>query len=93
MRVAAKIQVNTCGVRVGDGLGRVRQENLELTLGNSLDRQRHIMAPERSWIVDSGPIWGLALSAPLVLLLDRLFPAPRKLWVEPPASEAKGATA
>jgi hypothetical protein len=50
-------------------------------------------ALQSAWIVTAGPIWGLALSAPLVPLLDRLFPAPRKRWVEPPLSEPKGAAA
>jgi Na+-transporting NADH:ubiquinone oxidoreductase subunit NqrB len=50
-------------------------------------------ALQSAWIVTAGPIWGLALSAPLVPLLDRLFPAARKHWVEPPLSEPKGAAA
>ncbi len=47
---------------------------------------------QTSWIVTAGPIWGLALTAPLVPVLDRILPAPRKRWVEPPP-EPKGAAA
>jgi len=46
-----------------------------------------------NWIVTAGPLWGLVLSAPLVPLLDRLFPAPRKLWVEPAIPDPKGVPA
>ena len=50
---------------------------------------------QTSWIVTAGPIWGLALTAPLVPVLDRILPAPRKRWVEPPPDppEPKGAAA
>lgn len=50
-------------------------------------------ALQSAWIVTAGPLWGLALAAPLVPLLDRLFPAPRKHWVEPTVPELKGANA
>ena len=36
---------------------------------------------QHSWIVTAGPLWGLVLMAPLVPLLDRLCPAPRKTWI------------
>lgn len=52
---------------------------------------------QHSWIVTAGPLWGLVLLAPLVPLLDWLFPAPRKTWTDPvhPSSipERKGAVA
>jgi Na+-transporting NADH:ubiquinone oxidoreductase subunit NqrB len=54
---------------------------------------------QHSWVVTAGPLWGLALLAPLVPILDRIFPAPRKTWVEAlvpePSriSERKGVTA
>jgi hypothetical protein len=50
-------------------------------------------ALQSAWIVTAGPIWGLALSAPLVPLLDRLFPAPRKHWVDLPISKPEGVAA
>ena len=50
-------------------------------------------ALQAAWVVNAGPIWGLVLSAPLVPLLDRLFPAPRKEWVATPLPEPKGAAA
>jgi len=50
-------------------------------------------ALQTAWIVDAGPIWGLALSAPLVPVLDRLFPAPPKRWVEPASLQPKGIAA
>lgn len=49
-------------------------------------------ALQTTWIVTAGPIWGLALTAPLVPVLDRVLPAPRKRWTEPP-SEPKGVAA
>lgn len=49
-------------------------------------------ALQSAWIVTAGPIWGLALAAPLVPLLDRIFPAPRKQWVEP-MQDPKGVAA
>ena len=49
---------------------------------------------QAEWIVTTGaPIWGLVLSAPMVPLLDRLFPAPRKEWVAPVHSQPKGVAA
>jgi Na+-transporting NADH:ubiquinone oxidoreductase subunit NqrB len=48
---------------------------------------------QHSWLVTAGPLWGLALLAPLVPILDRLFPAPRKTWVETRHPDQKGATA
>ncbi len=54
---------------------------------------------QHSWIVTAGPLWGLVLLTPLVPVLDRLFPAPRKIWVEVPVpepsrlSDRKGVTA
>ncbi len=48
---------------------------------------------QANWIVTAGPVWGLALSAPLVPLLDRLFPAPRKHWTGPLPPAPKGASA
>jgi len=48
---------------------------------------------QHAWIVTSGPLWGLALTAPLVPVLDRLLPAPRKLWVAPAHSAPKGVPA
>lgn len=51
-------------------------------------------ALQASWLVTSaGPIWGLVLSAPLVPLLDRLFPAPRKEWVASAKSKPEGVAA
>ena len=44
-----------------------------------------------SWIVDAGPIFGLVAMAPLVPLLDRLFPAPAARWrAAPPRVTPKG---
>ena len=37
-------------------------------------------ALQTSWIVTSGPIWGLVAMAPLVPVLNALFPAPVKQW-------------
>lgn len=37
-------------------------------------------ALQTSWIVTSGPIWGLVAMAPLVPLLNALFPAPAMRW-------------
>ena len=48
---------------------------------------------QHAWIVTAGPLWGLVLMAPLVPILDRYFPAPRKMWVNPPPPELKGAVA
>jgi len=45
---------------------------------------------QHGWIVTAGPLWGLVLMAPLVPVLDRAFPAPRKNWTEPLA-QLKGA--
>lgn len=39
---------------------------------------------QHGWVVTAGPLWGLVLMAPLVPVLDRLFPAPRKNWVDKP---------
>jgi Na+-transporting NADH:ubiquinone oxidoreductase subunit NqrB len=50
-------------------------------------------ALQHAWIVTAGPLWGLVLAAPLVPLLDRLFPAPRKHWVGLPLPQPKGAAA
>lgn len=48
---------------------------------------------QHTWIVTAGPLWGLVLLAPLVPLLDRLFPAPRKTWTGPSLPQPKGAAA
>jgi len=49
---------------------------------------------QTAWIVTTAaPIWGLVLSAPLVPILERLFPAPRKAWAPPVPSTAKGIAA
>ncbi len=52
---------------------------------------------QHAWVVTAGPLWGLVLMAPLVPVLDRCFPAPRKTWVVTPLAEPppqlKGATA
>ena len=48
---------------------------------------------QHAWIVTAGPLWGLVLMAPLVPVLDRLFPAPRKTWADPTLPKPKGATA
>jgi hypothetical protein len=37
---------------------------------------------QHAWVATAGPLWGLALLAPLVPVLDRFFPAPRKFWVD-----------
>lgn len=37
-------------------------------------------ALQTSWVVAAGPIFGLVAMAPLVPLLNRLFPAPAHLW-------------
>jgi Na+-transporting NADH:ubiquinone oxidoreductase subunit NqrB len=54
-------------------------------------------ALQHAWVVTAGPLWGLVLMAPLVPVLDRLFPAPRKTWADTslpgPLPEPKGATA
>jgi len=49
---------------------------------------------QTAWIVTTAaPIWGLVLSAPLVPILDHLFPAPRRAWAPPVPSTAKGVAA
>jgi Na+-transporting NADH:ubiquinone oxidoreductase subunit NqrB len=48
---------------------------------------------QHAWVVTAGPLWGLVLMAPLVPVLDVLFPAPRKMWVPPPPLNLKGAIA
>ncbi len=52
---------------------------------------------QHSWIVTAGPLWGLVLMAPLVPLLDRVFPAPRKTWTDTvqtnPIPQRQGAAA
>ena len=48
---------------------------------------------QHSWVVTAGPLWGLVLMAPAVPLLDRIFPAPRKIWVGAPSTKLKGVPA
>ena len=48
-------------------------------------------ALQTSWIVTAGPIFGLVAMAPLVPLLNRLFPAPAHCWRAPnPSNPPKG---
>ena len=44
---------------------------------------------QTTWIVDAGPVWGLIAMAPLVPVLNRLYPAPAHRW-RAPASHPKG---
>ncbi|MEM6663870.1 MAG: RnfABCDGE type electron transport complex subunit D [Pseudomonadota bacterium] len=50
-------------------------------------------ALQTSWIVTAGPLYGLVLAAPLVPLLNALFPAPVARWrpSSPASSQPKGA--
>lgn len=49
-------------------------------------------ALQHEWIVNAGPIYGLLVMAPLVPLLNRLFPAPQHQWRRAP-QPAQGAPA
>lgn len=48
---------------------------------------------QHAWIVTAGPLWGLVLLAPLVPILDRILPAPRKTWGTASLPQPKGVAA
>ena len=45
---------------------------------------------QTTWVVDAGPIFGLVAMAPLVPVLNRLFPAPAARWRKTSVTPPKG---